>query len=474
MAQPAAENPFVAFYERYLYDWVALVREVMGGDPDEKQQEVLVAVQNGERRISVRSGHGVGKTTVLAWCIICHILTRYPQKTLATAPTSTQLFDALAAETKAWVAKLPEVLRSQLNVKSDRIELVPSPDESFVSFNTSRAETPEALAGKHSKHMLLIADEASGVPEAIFEAAIGSMSGDEATTVLAGNPVRGQGTFWATHMKPEVAAHWRRIHISCVGHPRIAQDFIDDVARRYGRESNAFRVRVLGEFPTTDDDTVIPRELLEAARTRDIVPSPTAPVYWGYDVARFGDDESALAKRKGPVLREKVQTRKGLDLMQSVGWLKAEYDATPPAERPVAIFVDEIGLGAGVVDRGREVGLPVRGINVSEASALNSDKYRNLRAELWFRGKEWFVARTCSLADDEYLIDELAMPRFTFTSNGKLQVESKSDMKKRGVASPNRADAFLLTLAEDATIAAGKATHRDWAKPLKRNIRGIT
>lgn len=466
------ENPLVAFLDRYSKDWVLLVREVLGGDPDEKQQEVLTAVCNGERRISVRSGHGVGKTTVLAWCIVCILLTRFPQKTVCTAPTSKQLFEALAAETKAWFSKLPPELLPLFDIKSESIHLRAAPEESFCSFRTSSAETPEALAGVHSEHVFLFGDEASGIHEKVYEASSGSMSGHNATTVLTGNPVRTSGTFFDTHNKPATMAMWRRIHISCVGHPRVTPDFLEDMKARYGEDSNAYRVRVLGEFPKGDDDTVIPLELVEAARHRDVAPSPTARSIWGVDVARFGSDSSALAKRKANVLAEPVKEWRGLDIMETTGRIKAEYDATPAGDRPLEINVDVNGLGAGVCDRLRELGLPARGINVSESPALG-DKYRNQRAELWFKGKEWLAARNCSLCD-ELLGAELVTARYKFTSNGKLQVESKDDMKKRGIRSPNRADAFLLTLASDAILAAsGSAASTSWATPLKRIIKGI-
>lgn len=451
-----------------------LVREVLGADPDEKQEEILRAVCQGERRIAVRSGHGVGKSTVLAWCIICHLLTRFPQKCVCTAPTSSQLYDALAAETKSWLKKLPPAMIEGpgrlIDIKVDSVVLAGAPDESFVSFRTSRPETPEALAGVHSENVLLIGDEASGIPEQVFEAAIGSMSGHSATTVLAGNPVRTSGTFFDVFNKPEVAAHWRRIHISCVGHPRVIPDFVADVARKYGEDSNAYRVRVLGEFPKADDDTVIPFELAEAARSRDVQPTRARPI-WGLDVARFGSDRSALCVRRGNTQVGAVQWWQGIDTMQVAGRVKAKWDETPEKERPETICVDVIGYGAGVCDRLAELGLPALGINVAESPALG-DKYRNLRSELWFAGREWLEKRDCRI-DDAELSGELVKPKYSLMSNGKMQVESKDEMKKRGLRSPDLADAFLLTFAAPATTALHGGRGTSWAEPIKRLIKGI-
>jgi hypothetical protein len=142
--------------------------------------------------------------------------------------------------------------------------------------------------------------------------------------------------------------------------------------------------------------------------------------------------------------------------------------------KPSEILVDSIGIGAGVLDRLIELGLPARGINVSESPSLFTDRYLNMRAELWFTGKDWFQAKDCNLNGDEALGAELVGPRFKYTSSGKIQVESKDDMKKRGVKSPNRADAFLLTLASKSVSAVGGSKNAvSWTQPLKRRIAGI-
>lgn len=444
------------------------MREVWGAEPDADQTTVLDAVSRGERRIAIRSGHGVGKTTVLAWIIVWWVVTRFPQKTLCTAATSSQLFDALAAEVKAWIGKLPPALQELFEIKSDRIELRAAPNESFITFQTSRPETPEALAGKHSANMLLIADEASGVHEKVFESAAGSMSGENATTILAGNPVRRTGLFYDVFHT--LKSLWVRVHISCVGHPRISQDFIEEMRRRYGEDSNAYRVRVLGEFPIAEDDVVIPWPWLEASRARDVDPLRVKPL-WGLDVARKGRDASALCVRVGNVVPEAVEHWKGHELMATVGRVKAKWDATMPSERPTEINIDAIGMGAGVADRLVEMGLPARSINVSEAAAM-STRYLNLRAELWFKGRDFFEKMDCRVGDSD-LLEELAKPTWDYTSSGRILVESKKAMLKRGEESPNLADAFLLTLASDAVSASGNGSVTAWKTPLRRNIKGI-
>jgi hypothetical protein len=433
------ENPFIEFALRYRNDPVLFVREVLNTEPDDWQVEFLNHIAKGNRRISVRSGHGVGKSTASAWAMLWYLFLRFPVKIVVTAPTSSQLYDALFAELKRWVKQLPPMLADQLDVKQDRVEVKEAPNEAFISARTSRAEQPEALQGVHSDNVMLVADEASGIPEAVFEAAAGSMSGHKAVTLLLGNPVRSTGFFYDTHNR--LKDDWVTMKVSCADSPRVSEAYLGEMAARYGEESNAYRIRVLGEFPRSDDDTVIPMELLEMAQQRDVEPSATAPMVWGLDVARFGSDRSALCKRKGNAVTEPIKTWKNLDLMQLTGAVVSEYESLPPSERPTEILVDSIGLGAGVVDRLRELNLPCRGINVSESPAMGAT-YRNLKAELWHKAKAWLEGRDCKMPKDEALVSELAIVRYSFTSSGKIQIEGKDEIRKRGFPSPDRQTPF--------------------------------
>ena len=164
------------------------------------------------------------------------------------------------------------------------------------------------------------------------------------------------------------------------------------------------------------------------------------------------------------------QVWRNLDLMQLTGAVVAQYESAGVDEKPDEILVDSIGLGAGVVDRLRERGLPARGINVSESPSFGA-MYINLRAELWHLAKAWLEKRDCRLPDDARLIDELASLRYSFASNGKVKAESKDDMKKRGLKSPDVADSFILTFASNATTGLyGAKPGSSWSKPLRRNI----
>jgi phage terminase large subunit len=477
-----SENPLLEFGRLYAHDTVRWVNEVLprrvwadkrGQGPFPDQVELFRAYDRKDRRIAKRSGHGVGKTTGAAQICVHHMLFRFPQRTVCTAASAPQLFDALVPEIKSTIQDLPEALRGLFDVQSEAIMLKAAPDKSFMSFKTSKAETPEAMAGVHAENVLLVCDEASGIPDAVYEAGAGSMSGHGATTILLGNPVRTSGLFYDVFHK--LRGSWTLFHTSCEGHPNVTPDFMRDMAERYGEDSNAYRVRVLGEFPTGDDDAVIPFELVEAALARDVRPLNVQPI-WGIDPARFGSDATAFARRVGNSLERKVEVRKGWDTMQVAGWVKREWDDTEVTKRPSEIIVDVIGIGAGVVDRLGELGLPVRAINVWELPSSQPDRYSNMKAELWFRGREWFAAKDCSLAKDEALMSELVEQTYEYSSNGKmkLRITSKDDMRSKGVKSPNRADAFLLTLAsESVSLANGSKHSTNWSTPMRRKIAGI-
>lgn len=453
---------FQDFVEAYRDHPVLFVEEVLGAQPLDWQKEFLKAVAAGERRISVRAGHGVGKSCACSWLLLWHMLTRFPQKSICTAPTASQLFDALFAELKHWVNRLPEPLRETLDVYTDRIVFKGAPESSFISARTSSAERPEALAGVHSEHVLLICDEASAIPEAVFESAAGSMSGHTASTILISNPTRNSGLFFRTHH--QLSSDWRTMHVSCQNNPLVSSDFVQQIATTYGENSNAFRVRVLGEFALRDDDSLIPAELVDAAMIRDIALSGNEPIVYGVDVARFGDDRTVICKRQGNVVLG-FRHWSGEDLMGTVGRIVHEASMDKPAE----ILVDTIGLGGGVADRLRELGHNVRDVNVSESVAMNQQAAK-LRDELWLAAKAWLETRAVKLPKDDELRQELIGPTYAFTSNGKIKVEGKSEMKRRGMRSPDLADALCLTFAGHAALVGGRAPKWIPGQPLKRGV----
>jgi hypothetical protein len=313
-------------------------------------------------------------------------------------------------------------------------------------------------------------DEASGIPAPIYSVSEGFFS--EPTTnrywFTFSNPRRNTGPFYDSfHSK---RAFWKTEQIDSRDVEGTDKELFQKMIEQYGEDSTVSRVEVMGEFPSADDDTVVPMELIRSAMGRDVALSASAPIVWGLDVARFGGDNSALCVRQGNTVLD-IVTFPSMDLMQLCGAVKNKFDDSTAIEQPSEILVDVIGLGSGVVDRLAEQDLPVRGVNVAEAPATKKN-YLNLRAELWFAVKDWLAQRNCRLPENDELASELAAPLYKYTSSGKIKIESKDEMRKRGIKSPDKADALALTMASSAASFGGSGSHfgYNFKKPLKSRI----
>lgn len=424
-----------------LIEWRAnpslFVQQVFNAQPEPWQSRALAEIVRQDK-ISIRSGHGVGKSTFLAWLILWFLSTHANAKVPVTAPTAHQLNDVLWAELGKWHRKMPAALREQFDYRADRIAV----GSSFAVARTARKENPEALQGFHADNLLFVIDEASGVEEVIFEVSEGALSSPGAKVVMCANPTRVSGYFHDSHNR--MRSRWHTMRVQCSESSRVSPQYIADMAAKYGEDSDVYRVRVLGDFPVSDSDSVIPLDLIEAAANRDVEPKRTLMPVWGLDVARFGNCRTALVKRWGNHITE-VKTWRKRDTMEVAGLIMQEYEDATSDMRPAAICVDSIGVGAGVADRLREMELPVIAVNVGE-SPSGVGRYLNLRAELWWRAREWLEDRDTRINSEE-LCAELSIVKQKITSSGKIQIESKDEMLKRGVDSPDVADAFVLTFA---------------------------
>lgn len=412
-------------------------------DAPEKWQTAASKLMVANDRTAIRSGHGVGKTCWLARRIIWWGMTRHPWKIGCTAPSSSQMFDALWSELAKWHQKMPPEFKAQFEWKAERFDWAASPAVSFAVAKTARRETPEALAGLHSENMLFIIDESPGVDDIIFETARGAMSTRGAKTIMTGNPTRLSGYFFdAFHKNRE---YWATLKVASHESTRCNLVELEQWKQEYGDDSNFYRVRALGEFPDAEEGTIIPLYLVEAAVTRDVAQVPSEEI-WGLDVSGAGSDLCALAKRRGNIMPEPIKTWRSDDTMVSVGKVMAEYREAKV--KPVQICVDSNGIGAGVAHRLAEQQLPVHCVNVSESHSSN-DRYLRLRDEMWERAREWFYAKDVKIPDDPMFIGEITRVKWGITSNGKMKAMSKYDMKlmpPRGLGkSPDRSEAFCFT-----------------------------
>lgn len=430
------------------------IREVLRVEYIEDWQlEVIEALDRGETKLSIRSGHGVGKTCLCAWLATHFLCFRDDVKVVVTAPSADQMKDGLIPEINKWISRMPDWMSNSIVATSERVVRYPDDKNNFISFRTARKEKPEALAGVHATHVMIIVDEASGVDEAIYETGQGALSTTGAIALLIGNPTNPSGFFYKTHTT--LSDLWWTRKVPCMASSRVDEAYIMSQARTYGVDSREYRVRVLGEFPESGADAVIPRSYVESALKREIN-EVQGQIVWGVDPGR-GGDPTGFVERSSNAVTE-YRELQYVDLMSIVGWIHNRYNKVPYRMRPTSIYVDSIGLGAGVADRLMELGLPVVHVNVSEAPSM-ADRYVNMRAEIWFNMREWLEARECVIYPSEKyaekLTNELVSVNQKFTSLGKVQLESKMEMKKRGVASPNMADALAITFADGADARIG-------------------
>ena len=237
--------------------------------------------------------------------------------------------------------------------------------------------------------------------------------------------------------------------------------WVDERRQIWGENNPLYRARVLGEFPDQSEDALISLSHVEAAverwraqqlaqATGSATPPPAewepeGEVVLAVDVARFGSDHSVILRRQGMRVDE-IRTFNGLDTMQLAGWVAAAIREF----QPLRTCIDEVGVGAGVVDRLREQGYGVRGINVAQ-SARQKEVFANLRAEGYWRLRELFAAGEIAIPPDQQLVGELVSLRYHHDSRGRVLLERKEDMRKRGLPSPDRADALMLAFLDPSS-----------------------
>lgn len=407
---------------------------------------------------SVRSGHGVGKSTVEAWAVIWFMLTRPFPKIPCTAPTQHQLFDILWAEVSKWI-RHNSALSNELIWTKEKVYMRGYPEEWFAVART--ASKPDALQGFHAEHVLYIIDEASGVEDNIFEPVLGSLSTPGARLLMCGNPTQLSGFFYDSHNKNR--ASYSTFHIDGRNSSRVSQDFVDTIARMYGEDSDVFRVRVAGEFPLQEDDIFIPLSLVENSIMTEFSPRKNPlMVHIGCDVARFGDDKTVI----GYKVDEKVtfyRKRQGQDTMKTADdiiLLGEELAQRYKLTTPIPVKVDDGGVGGGVVDRLRQVkrGDPERfwwleiypvkfGQRIKHKYYHDSTTYmmsvvKNLLQPYDEEGNRKPVELI--LPDDDDLVAQLSGRKYGLTEASKIKIESKDAVKKRGQPSPDEADCVLL------------------------------
>lgn len=430
---------------------VEFVEDVIGAKPDDIQASILRSVA-ANTMTSVRSGHGVGKSTVEAWTVIWFLATRQFPKIPCTAPTQHQLYDILWAEVSKWLRN-NKALAREITWTKEKVYMKGYPEEWFAVART--ASNPDALQGFHAEDVLYIIDEASGVKDEIFEPVLGALSTPGAKLLMCGNPTQLSGFFYDSHNRNR--AQYSTFHIDGRESPRVSQDFVNTIIEMYGEDSDVFRVRVKGDFPQQEDDVFIPLPLIEQCIVTELPDVPIRRISMGVDVARFGDDETAIVtnvngKVELPVIRH------GQNLMSTVGDIvilfKKLVSEHQEYKGPITICVDDTGMGGGVTDRLEEVKteqklwrMEIVPVNFASKPPQDGSEehYADITTYMWNTVKMAMKAGELALPDDSELVGQLSVRKYGITSQGRIQLESKEQMKKRKIKSPDRADALALS-----------------------------
>jgi hypothetical protein len=453
------DKSVITLLDNYWDNPVWFAEDMMNFHADKWQEDVLMALARSPK-VSVRSGQGVGKTGLESIVVTWYLCTRPFPKVIATAPTRQQLYDVLWAEISKWLAS--SKIENLLEWTKTKIYMKGHSERWWATAKT--ATRPENMQGFHEDYMLFVVDEASGVADPIMEAILGTLTGYENKLLMCGNPTRTSGTFYDSHNRDRDL--YKTFKVSSMDSPRTSKDNIEMLRRKYHEGSDPWRVRVLGEFPKGESDSLISLEAVEMATIKEVNISNDYILNLGVDVARYGDDETIIAPRIGGKVFDLLTYSKQSTMETSGRILRAvdNFKNMYPQINRVKIKTDDDGLGAGVTDRLKEVVaqeklkyeiIPIQ----NGSSAIEKDNYYNKASEMWdvmreeldnnlscyLQGKE----PTLQIPNDDKLIKQLSNRKYSVDSKGKIQIESKKEMKKRLGESPDRADAVIYSFAEN-------------------------
>jgi hypothetical protein len=397
---------------------------------------------------AISSGNGIGKSALLSWLMLWSICTFEECLGVTTAGTEGQLRTRLWGELSKWFTKLPEPLRGQFQLTATALFHREQERTWRIDARPWTERSQEAWSGLHNygKRVLVIMDECSVVPESIWRATEAMLSDAETQIVwvVAGNPIRLDGRFPMCFPGGRFSGMWTTFKVDSREVSLTNKEMIAEKISYYGENSNYVKSHVKGEFPTASQTQLIPLDLVEAAAVRDTYVHPADPIILGVDVASgHGEDSSVVYIRQGLDGRSHLPQK-----FPNVNPLELAYKVVAIAEElgAQATFIDAGGLGEGCVAKCRELGLAVHAVYFAGKPDNPSGIARaaNKRAEVWLAMMHWLKAG--AIPNDPQLIAELTAPEYTEAPLGIL-LERKSDMRARGLASPDCADAFSLTFS---------------------------
>lgn len=422
--------------------------------------------------------HNTGKDAVAAWLAIYFLVTRAYSKVVVTAPTNRQLRDVFLSEISKWLRQ--SVVAEEFLIRKDSILHKEAPKEWWLrlispSVTSTKEEQAETLAGLHGDHLFIIVDESSGVPDPVFIPLEGAITQPDNKTLLIGNMTRNSGVFYDTHFHPAISSDWCKFHWDSRKSSNVDKSMPEYFAKKYGLDSNIYRIRVEGNPPLQDENTLIPLWSAQQCIGNEFIVAEDEPLYLGVDVARYGSDASIIMPRKGLKIYP-WETYNKLNTIDLGGFINQTYQELEAS----GCAIDVIGVGAGVADWLQKHHMKnLYQVNVASSSS-DVEKYDRLRDELWCKVRDKCLLGLYSFPNTKVngeqetlgdkLASELATVRYKFNKHGGYVVESKKDMKSRGVASPNIADALCLTEYFSNSATRVFAKDKD-PYGLKRNYR---
>jgi hypothetical protein len=455
-------------YVSFAFPWGQAGTSLAGeSGPEPWQRDILEKLGQGLMapdeavRVAVASGHGIGKSALVAWIILWALSTLPDTRGIVTANTEGQLRTKTWPELAKWLALC--VNKQWFNYTATSLHSSqPGHDKTWrVDAITWSENNTEAIAGLHNKGKRAFAlfDEASSIPEGVWETVEGALTdaGTDLFWAAFGNPTRTSGRFRECFAGGRFAHRWNPQQIDSRSVSMTNKGQIATWVKDYGEDSDFVRVRVRGVFPRAGTLQFIDSERIADAIARPLEPDPTAPLIMGVDIARQGVDQSVIRFRRGLDARSIPPVKFRIpDLMQVASRVMEQVNA----HSPDAVFLDGTGIGWGVVDRLNQLGCPnVTGVDFG-ARADRTDgsdaavRYANKRAEMWGYMKEWCKAGC--LPDDRELAADLGAVDYGYDGSDAILLERKDDMRKRGLASPDDGDALALTFAYPVA-------KRDWA-----------
>ena len=472
---PAVADDLEAFV-MYAFPWgVKNTPLARFTGPRKWQREVLrdvtehIKAQQGKVnfdtiREAVSSGRGIGKSALVSWLVLWMLTTRIGGSVVVSANSENQLRSVTWAELTKWSAMLInshwwEISATKLVPAKWLTDIVEKDLKKGTRYWACEGklwseENPDSYAGVHNQDgMMLIFDESSGIPDAIWDVGTGFFTENtpDRYWFAFSNPRRNSGYFFECFNAKR--AFWK----SRVVDARTVEDtdkaVYEQIIAEYGENSSQAKIEVYGEFPLAGEDQFIGPTLVDDAMKRPKYKDMTAPIIVGVDPARGGADATVIVVRQGRDLVA-IKRYQGEDTMTIVGRVIEAIEEY----KPTLTVIDEGGLGYGILDRLTEQRYKVRGINFGN-KAKHPIAFGNKRAEMWNDMRNWL--KSASIPTDRQLRADLTGPAKRPDSSGTIFLEGKKEMRARGLASPDAADALCVTFAFPVA-------HREYTEPTRR------